>query len=38
MNSRGRELLAIFLGAFLMAGFGSALSGGLQLRGEDPRP
>ena len=35
MNSRGRELLVIFLGSFLMAGFGVRLAGALQLRGGD---
>ena len=38
MNNRGRELLVIFLGAFLMAGFGSALAVALQLRGAESRP
>ena len=38
MNSRGRELLVIFLGSFLMAGFGMRLAGAMQLRGGESRP
>ena len=38
MRGRGRELLVIFLGAFLMAGFGVRLAAALQLRGGEPRP
>lgn len=33
MRGRGREFLVIFLGAFLMAGFGVRLAAALQLRG-----
>lgn len=38
MRGRGRELLVIFLGAFLMAGFGVRLAAPLQLEGKGSRP